>query len=57
MNGRFSVAPERGCTPHMNPGGVFSDILATASGLNTLYGIETRYIQSSGHVRIRKKKF
>ena len=35
--------------------GVFSDILATASRLNTLYGIGTLYVQSSRHDSIISK--
>ena len=51
-----SLAPQRGrcTTPHKSKG-VFSDILTTASRTNTLYGLETRYIQSSRHVGIIKK--
>ena len=36
-----SVAPQKGlCTPHKSCN-IFSEILATASRLNTLYGLET----------------
>ena len=35
--------------------GVFSDILATASRLNTLYELETLHAQLSGHFRITQK--
>ena len=35
--------------------GDFSDILATASSINTLYGLETWYVQSSRHIGITQK--
>ena len=35
--------------------GVFSDILATASRFNSLYGLEAWYVKSSRYVRIIKK--
>ena len=41
--------------PSINPEVFFSDILATASRSNTLYGLETLYVQSSRHVRIIEK--
>ena len=41
-------------TPHKSRG-VFSDILAMASRLSTLYGLKTWYVQSSGLVGIMKK--
>jgi len=50
-----SVAPRRGVyIPHKSRS-VFSDILATASRLNTLYGLETWNVQSSRHVGIFQK--
>ena len=50
-----SVAPQRGVyNPHTS-WAVFSDKLATASRLNTLYGLETWYVQSSRSVTIIKK--
>ena len=36
-----SVAPQRGVVPPINPEVYFSDILATASRLNIMYGLET----------------
>ena len=42
--------PKGGCTPSIKSLGVFSDILATASKLNTLYELETFHIHSSRHV-------
>ena len=48
----FSYHPRGGgCTPHKS-WGVFAYILAKASSLNTLYGLETWYLQSSRHVKI-----
>ena len=40
-----------------NSWGVFSDILAAASRLNTLYRLKTLYVRSSRYVRIIKKYF
>ena len=44
-----------GCTLPMNPEVLFSDILATANRLNTLYGLETRHVQFTRHVGIIQK--
>ena len=42
MSGRwFPWHPKGGCTPPINLEVFFSDILATATRLNTLYGLET----------------
>ena len=52
------VAPQRGVYTPFSPIKLevfFSDILATASRLNTLYGLQTWYVQSSRHVRIIEK--
>ena len=55
MSGRwFPWHLKGGCTTPHKSCGVFSEILATASRLNTLYGIETWYIQSSRRVLIMK---
>ena len=48
----FLWHPKGRCTPPHKSWGVFSDILATASRLNTLYGRETWYVQSSRNVKI-----
>ena len=48
-----SVAPQRGGVhPRINLEVFFTHILATASRLNTSYGLETLYAQSSRHVGI-----
>ena len=48
MSGRwFPWHPKGGCTPPINLEVFFSDILATATRLNTLYGLETWYVQST----------
>ena len=51
---REGVTPRGVYTPHKSRG-VFSDILATAIRLNTLYGLETLYVQSPRRVLITKK--
>ena len=43
------------CTPPINIEVFFSDILATATRLNTLYGLETWFVQSPRRVLITKK--
>ena len=48
----FLWHPKGRCTPPSKSWGVFSDILAMASTLNTLYGRETWYVQSSRNVKI-----
>ena len=48
----FLWHPKGRCTPPHKSWGFFSDILATASRLNTLYGRETWYVQSSRNVKI-----
>ena len=48
----FLWHPKGRCTPPHKSWGVFSDILATASRLNTLYRRETWYVQSSRNVKI-----
>ena len=46
MSGRwFPWHPKGGCTPPINLEVFFSDILATASRLNTSYGLETLHVQ------------
>ena len=52
-----SVAPQMGgCTlPPINLEVFFTDILATASRLNTSYGLESLHVQSSRHVEITQK--
>ena len=56
MSGRwFPWHPKGGCTPPINLEVFFSDILATATRLNTLYGLETWYVQSPRRVLITKK--
>ena len=58
--GGFCCTPKRWgrgqgwCTSTPKTWGVFSEILATASRLNTLYGLETLYVQISRHGRIIK---
>ena len=48
-----SVAPQRGgCTPPINLEVFFTHILATATRLNTSYGLETLQAQLSRHVGI-----
>ena len=51
------VAPQSGGGVHspINLEVFFSDILATATRLNTLYGLETLHAQSSRHVGITQK--
>ena len=51
----FLWHPKGRCTPPHKSWGVFSDILATASRLNTLYGLETLHAQLSRHVEITQK--
>ena len=51
----FPWHPKGGCTPPINLEVFFSDILATATRLNTLYGLETWYVQSPRRVLITKK--
>ena len=55
-----SVAPQRGgckggIPPLINLEVFFTHILATATRLNTSYGLETLYAQSSRHVGITQK--
>ena len=49
--GWFPWHPKGGCTTPIN----LTDILATASRLNTLYGLETLHVQTSRHVGIIQK--
>ena len=46
---------EGGVHPSINLEVFFTHILATASGLNTSYGLETLHAQSSRHVGITQK--
>ena len=57
VQGGFRGTPKGGCTPPINLEMFFSDILATATRLNTLYGTETWYVQSPRRVLIPKKVF
>ena len=52
--GWFPWQPKGVYIPHKSRG-VSSDILATTSRLNTLYGLETWYVQSCRHVEIIQK--
>ena len=51
MSGRWFPWHPKWYTPHKSIG-IFTHILATASRLNTLYGLETLHAQSSRHVEI-----
>ena len=55
VEGGFRDTPKRECTPPINLEVFFSDILATATRLNTLYGLETWYVQLPRRVLITKK--
>ena len=56
MSGRwFPWHPKGGCTPPHKSRGVFTHILATATRLNTSYGLETLHAQSSRHDGITQK--
>ena len=51
----FPGTPKGGVHRPYKSRGVFTDILATASRLNTLYGLKTLHVQSSRHVGITQR--